>query len=845
MLAVSESALILFPNQLAAQRTYTIAPPPGWVHTVPVDLTAPSESGVITYGSELLLIDRQDNAVGEEFEFYTHLAYRLLTEGAVQNSSQIEIEVDTSYQRLTLHGVSLIRGGRVLDQLKPEQIQVMRRETRMEFQLYDGSLSLVMLLQDVRQGDVVEYSFTRSGSNPVMGRHFMSSVGMQSSIPIHRLFFRVLWPNDRQLFINGAHEGLDPTVHSRRNYLEYVWDRTDVPAKLIDSGTPYWYEPFPRVQLSDFESWAAVAGWGSSLFDVPIETPPELTATIDGIRASSPTTTGRVQGALQFVQDEIRYLGLEIGTNSHIPQPPSTVLQRRFGDCKDKSLLLTTMLDQLGVHAFPALVSTRYRSHVGEYHPSAALFNHMIVRAEFDGQVYWLDPSILHERGSLEQMTAEYGSALVLNGTTNSLSTIQPVPSTGPSTDISVELGLRGMGEPASMRVRTVYSRNAANQTRRTFKNTSVESLEKQYLEYYSRLYPSIESAAPLEVVDLEEENVIRLVENYSVVDFWTYSEEYGENIGEFYPLELGYSIPSGLVGARNTPLGVTHPVHIRYEIEAILEDGWSISPVHEVIETPAVRFTYDVKAAAKVLTIAYEYETLADHVSADSAAEHVRKINEMRDLLTFSVYAPSDEEVTPVEWSAEELNWLVIILGLFVLGVAIYAGVRVYKLEPTSWPQVFTPDAAGPRGLGGWLVVLGIGMVLVPFVLSFNIISTLPSFAVSNWNALTTPGWESYHPLWAPVLIFELSAYLVLLVFSVVQLVAYLNRRRVFPGLYIVWALTGLAVAAIDEIVASRLPGMEPFDLASSGLARSAITTLIWVSYMFRSERVRNTFTD
>jgi len=65
--------------------------------------------------------------------------------------------------------------------------------------------------------------------------------------------------------------------------------------------------------------------------------------------------------ALEFVQKQIRYFGTEIGPYSHRPASPETVLKRRYGDCKDKVALLSTLLDRLDIRATPILVSATMR----------------------------------------------------------------------------------------------------------------------------------------------------------------------------------------------------------------------------------------------------------------------------------------------------------------------------------------------------------------------------------------------------------------------------------------------------------------------------------------------------
>ncbi len=419
----SMACIILVPA-LAAQTPYRTGPPPAWVKPVAAAIPPPSPPGQVTEGFEMLLLDRQEMVSTPTIERFRHIVYRLQDERAVQQHSQIEIVFDSSYEQVTLHQVAVIRNGRPTDQLKPRRIRLVQRESRIDYQIYDGSLSLVLLLEDVRPGDVVEYSYTRRGSNPVFRGHYMSAVSLQQDVPLQRVHFRLLWPRDRRLFVARLRTSVEPSIHEAGPYREYVWDQANIAAGVLDADLPTWFDPFPEIQLSDFASWSEVAAWGESLFATRGPAPAELVAPLAKIRSAFPSTPARVLAALRFVQDEVRYLGVEIGVNSHVPYPPATVIRRRYGDCKDKVLLLLTMLRELGVAARPALVSTDYGAHIRDFHPTANLYDHAIVQVTLDGRRYWIDPTALYQRGDLQSVAPPFEAALVLGDSGDSLSVI-------------------------------------------------------------------------------------------------------------------------------------------------------------------------------------------------------------------------------------------------------------------------------------------------------------------------------------------------------------------------------------------------------------------------------------
>ena len=62
-------------------------------------------------------------------------------------------------------------------------------------------------------------------------------------------------------------------------------------------------------------------------------------------------------------------------------------------------------------------------------------------------------------------------------------------------------------------------------------------------------------------------------------------------------------------------------------------------------------------------------------------------------------------------------------------------------------------------EGLSGLLVLVGLGIILSPILViaqTFPIYSEI--FSNGSWEALTTPGTKAYNPLWAPILICEIT---------------------------------------------------------------------------------------
>lgn len=152
----------------------------------------------------------------------------------------------------------------------------------------------------------------------------------------------------------------------------------------------------------------------------------------------------------------------------------------------------------------------------------------------------------------------------------------------------------------------------------------------------------------------------------------------------------------------------------------------------------------------------------------------------------------------------------------------------------------------SGPEGLGGWLILVGLGLVFTPLRLVALLMPIYPSiFRNGAWEMLTTPGSQAYHPLWAPLIIFEMVGNGILVLVSLALIALFFRRSRRFPKLYIAFLVAGLLFIGLDTWLASIVLPDEPLldPETARELARSLIAVVIWVPYMLRSKRVANTF--
>lgn len=868
LLAALLSALWALPAQAKAQSPgWAIGSAPSWIQPLEVNLNSTPPQAQVAFGVHYLLAEHQLRVDEQERVSYRHIAVRALNEQGVESVANIEIRFDPSFEVLTLHAINVRRGAQLIRKLQASAVHLLQREKELDALIFDGSKTAHVFLDDVRIGDVVEYAYSVRGNNPVFGNRHFGRFDFQWNAPVARVYARLLWPQGRALHLRRFNDAPAPEISELGGHREHRWDLRDVSPRPVEKDAPSWFDPYPSVQWSEFADWQSVVQWAEPLYRVPEPLGPQVRAEIRRIALAQPDAGQRMLSALRFVQREVRYLGVEIGAGSHAPSSPERVLQRRFGDCKDKSLLTIAMLRALGVEAHAALVNTNLRHGIEGWQPAPGAFNHVLVRARIGRDVYWIDPTLALQRGSLARLVqSDHGLALVIDPRTEGLQ-----PMVGDMARmrwrevLAVFDASGGIEQPVSYTVKTVVEGPAADSLRQQLAAQSREALQKSYLNYYANYYAGIEVTRPFEVADDAEENQLTLNEYYSIRNFWHKSEANARReatiaVPEVYEL---LRRPQQLV--RESPLALTHPIDLVHVTEVRLPEGWQLKPAQIKVEDPVFEFQRTESWSDGVLTLNDRYRSRRREVEAGDIERYAQKLAQAREAVDYSLYrggVPASSrsadtrepppsaaaDAAPAAGSGDGPHWIpavlatLSVLSFFVLARRAYRWDPVPPARPTSFGLLPMSE-----GLGGWLILVGFGLLASLAQQARVLLEVWPSMRASLWLVVATPGQPDYHPLWALILSFELVACIALLAAYGVTILLFFKRRSSLPRVYIVVTALAAGCAVIDAVLSLSIPaaakqlGSKEWALMGRGLIFSGI----WIAYFMHSQRVRLTFVE
>jgi hypothetical protein len=189
-------------------------------------------------------------------------------------------------------------------------------------------------------------------------------------------------------------------THSWHNYqsqkpVEVVpghwrWELKNVPALTLRDipSAPDWAALVARmsVQWGDAavegagDQWRAIGQWFTTLEAGRVDPSPEISAKVQSLVAGAPDFYSKLSRISEFIQNDIRYFVVMRGIGGLQANHAADIFRNRYGDCKDKTTLLISMLQVAGIRAFYVPVDHR-RGVVDPGDPSL-IGDHMITAIE-------------------------------------------------------------------------------------------------------------------------------------------------------------------------------------------------------------------------------------------------------------------------------------------------------------------------------------------------------------------------------------------------------------------------------------------------------------------------------
>ena len=196
------------------------------------------------------------------------------------------------------------------------------------------------------------------------------------------------------------------TTDKKRNETIYTWEVQDVSAFKYENSSANARDILPHI-IPIINSYTIDGKKTEVLGEVKLlynwyydmikdinqkETSAELIEKAKALTKDKSTDLEKVEAIYYWVQQEIKYIAFEHDLGGFIPREANDIFNKRFGDCKDNSSILSVMLKAIGLKGNLTWVGTREIPYTYQELPTPQVDNHMILTyIDQNEKIYYLD----------------------------------------------------------------------------------------------------------------------------------------------------------------------------------------------------------------------------------------------------------------------------------------------------------------------------------------------------------------------------------------------------------------------------------------------------------------------
>ena len=373
----------------SAGETVLYADAPGWIDEAMLVPQAKGDS------PSMLIADWQYRLEDGVVTSYFDRAVRIDNPELAMENGTISLTWYPDKGDLTVHRAQIVRGGETIELTGDDlKFEVLRRETGLERRLLDGELTATLSVPGLQVGDVLRVTHSTTLSDQALGEE-MQVLQMLPAKPWQVGMARAIvsWPTQEEMFWRAEDAVELPEPVEAGGYRKLVVQLPLEEAAEMPHDAPLRYRRAPVLRVGTFADWQELSRVMHPHFAeaAQVAADSDVAAQARAIMARSDDTLTRVALAVRLVQDEVSYLLDGLDGGNYLPQSAEETWQKRYGDCKAKSVLLLSLLAQMGIPAEAVLVHSSLGDAVPELLPLPGDFDHVIVHARIDGTDYWLD----------------------------------------------------------------------------------------------------------------------------------------------------------------------------------------------------------------------------------------------------------------------------------------------------------------------------------------------------------------------------------------------------------------------------------------------------------------------
>lgn len=501
-------------------------------------------------------------------------------------------------------GAQIVEIGKVRTILKDGTVINLDRgkiyETTPEYLLRMGQYADIrtkhFFLPGIKEDSIIEYNYKIKTTGYLIRGEYWQRTNIQETYPILWYKWKLSVPRRSEFSHAFYNFKQNPAVKKTSTEYSKTWQ-----FELKDLKPPEKGEKVKAVSITSLKSWDELARWWWYLSRDQTDLDEPIKQKVRELTKGAISREEKCRRIYNWVTEHIRYVGIEFGLGGYKPRPATQTFANKYGDCKDKVILLISMLKEIGVEAYPVLINSLYRVNLKSRLPCPAEINHVVAVIKKGNGYIWVDPTDSNCPYGYFPAHNQDKWALVIKGEAGEFmrTPLLPIEKNGEKFKIKSTISEDGLLKAT---VNDKLTGNLAVTLRKSLKGKTSEKQKEYLLNRISQSYGA-------KLTNFSQTGVDVLTDEVNL-NFELSLPQYAQKSGNLLIFKLpdfGFNLPGlGLVETKLEGLASILPQKISAEIIVNFPPGYKLKnkPQNLDIKYPFGSFNSKFKISGKKLTV-------------------------------------------------------------------------------------------------------------------------------------------------------------------------------------------------------------------------------------------------
>ena len=346
-------------------------------------------SGIVFHDSQVTGIAEN----GAEEKLVTQIYY-ILNENGIEDFKAEKIDYNPDFDNVEIKiAKTIYRNQQEFEAFDIQTYSLINEEEKLYYKYNRKLVNFPKPKKDVVL--VLQYHIWSRPESALKKTYFGDKIIGASFYPVLNKTYTLILPRNLKLYHNYRNFKTAPKLKTKTLKANkiYEWQLKNLSRIVYENPMPPIESSTPTIIVSTFRQWDEVGIWIDKLSKDQVSINDKMKEFVKKIMKKYKQKERIIEEIYNFVRDEIRYVGIEYGIGGIQPRNTISTWTSKYGDCKDKSLLMVALLKQAGIRAYTGLVRTQNRGEEDFKLPYLGAFNHAVCVVPLKNKNLFLDPT--------------------------------------------------------------------------------------------------------------------------------------------------------------------------------------------------------------------------------------------------------------------------------------------------------------------------------------------------------------------------------------------------------------------------------------------------------------------